>query len=108
MGICNGDNDLGVYNAENDLGIYNGDNNMGIYNGDNAMGVYNGDNDKSNNNSDRGDCPRNDNKCHNLSLKLVTKARVSKVTSQKGSLGVTFIAPRSAKECEGMNLHTPK
>jgi hypothetical protein len=27
---------------------------------------------------------------------------------QEGSLGVTFHAPGSAKECEGMNPHTPK
>jgi hypothetical protein len=28
--------------------------------------------------------------------------------SQDGSSGVTSHAPGSAKECEGMNLHTPK
>ncbi len=31
-----------------------------------------------------------------------------KVTSQERSPRVTFHAPRNAKECEGMNLHTPK
>jgi hypothetical protein len=44
----------------------------------------------------------------NLSLGLTTKARACKSASQKGSLGVTFHAPRSAKECEGINSHTPK
>jgi hypothetical protein len=31
-----------------------------------------------------------------------------KVAGQEGSLGVTYHVPRSAKECEGMNPHTPK
>jgi hypothetical protein len=46
--------------------------------------------------------------CHNPNLGLATKARACKVASQKGSLGVTFHAPGSAKECEGMNPRTPK
>jgi hypothetical protein len=46
--------------------------------------------------------------CHNLSLRLATKARANKSPGQKGSLEVTFHAPGSAKECEGMNPHTPK
>jgi hypothetical protein len=46
--------------------------------------------------------------CRNLSLGFVTKARACKSASQEGSAGITFHAPESAKECEGMNLHTPK
>jgi hypothetical protein len=46
--------------------------------------------------------------CHNPSLGLVTKARVCKVASQERSIGITYSAPGSAKECEGMNPHTPK
>jgi hypothetical protein len=46
--------------------------------------------------------------CRNLSLGLMIKARVCKNASQEGSLRITFHAPRSAKECEGMNPHTPK
>ncbi len=46
--------------------------------------------------------------CHNPSLGLTTKARAYKGASQEGSPGVTSYAPRSAKECEGMNPHTPK
>jgi hypothetical protein len=46
--------------------------------------------------------------CHNPSLGLATKARTCKVVGQEGSPGVTFHAPGSAKECEGMNPHTPK
>jgi hypothetical protein len=38
----------------------------------------------------------------------MTKARAYKSAGQEGSPGVTFHAPRSAKECEGMNPHTPK
>ncbi len=47
-------------------------------------------------------------KCRNPSLGLATKARAYEGTSQEGSPGVTFHAPESARECEGMNLHTPK
>jgi hypothetical protein len=46
--------------------------------------------------------------CHNPNLGLVTKAKACKVASQEGSPGVTSHAPGSAKECEGVNLHTPK
>jgi hypothetical protein len=46
--------------------------------------------------------------CRNLSLGLATKARACKVVSQEGSPGVTSYAHGSAKECEGMNPHTPK
>jgi hypothetical protein len=46
--------------------------------------------------------------CCNPSLRLVTKARACKGVSQEGSPRVTFHAPKSAKECEGMNPHTPK
>ncbi len=45
--------------------------------------------------------------CHNLNLGLATKAKACKSAGQEGSLGVTFHALGSAKECEGMNLHTP-
>jgi len=46
--------------------------------------------------------------CRNPSLGLATKERACKVASQEGSPGVTSHAPRSAKECEGVNLHIPK
>ncbi len=46
--------------------------------------------------------------CRNPSLGLTTKARACKGVGQKRSPGVTFHAPESAKECEGMNPHTPK
>ncbi len=45
--------------------------------------------------------------CHNPNLGLMTKARACKVAGQEGSLGVTSHAPRIAKECEGINPHTP-
>jgi hypothetical protein len=35
--------------------------------------------------------------CCNLNLGLITKARACKVAGQKGSPGVTFHAPKSAK-----------
>jgi hypothetical protein len=41
--------------------------------------------------------------CRNPSLGLTTKARAC-----KRSPGITFHAPESAKECEGLNPHTPK
>jgi hypothetical protein len=47
-------------------------------------------------------------RCRNPNLGLTTKARACKVAGQEGSLGVTSHAPGSAKECEGMNPHTPK
>jgi hypothetical protein len=46
--------------------------------------------------------------CRNLSLALTTKAKACEVVSQEGSLRVTLHALGSAKECEGMNPHTPK
>jgi hypothetical protein len=46
--------------------------------------------------------------CRNLSFGLATKARVYKGANEEGSPGVTSHAPKSAKECEGMNPHTPK
>jgi len=51
--------------------------------------------------------PKNFPLCCNPSFGLATKARACKVMGQEGSLGVTSHAPKSAKECEGMNLHTP-
>jgi hypothetical protein len=46
--------------------------------------------------------------CCNPRLRLATKAKACKVVGQEGSLGVTSHALGSAKECEGMNLHTTK
>jgi hypothetical protein len=46
--------------------------------------------------------------CRNLSLRLVTKAKVYKGANQEWNPGVTFHALRGARECEGMNPHTPK
>jgi hypothetical protein len=46
--------------------------------------------------------------CRNPSLGFATKARACKNVGQEGSLRVTFHVPKSAKECEGMNPHTPK
>ncbi len=47
-------------------------------------------------------------KCCNPNLGLTTKARACKDASQTGSPGVTSHALESVRECEGMNLHTPK
>jgi hypothetical protein len=47
-------------------------------------------------------------KCRNPNLGLVTKARTCKVASQDRSPRVTSHTLRSAKECEGVNPHTPK
>jgi hypothetical protein len=44
----------------------------------------------------------------NLSLRLATKVRACKVVGQEGSPKVTPHAPGSVRNCEGMNLHTPK
>jgi hypothetical protein len=49
-----------------------------------------------------------DSNCRNPNLGLATKARGYKVASQEKDLGVTSHAHGSAKECEGMNPHTPK
>ncbi len=46
--------------------------------------------------------------CHSPSLGLAAKARGCKSVGQEGRSGITFYAPKSAKECEGMNPHTPK
>jgi hypothetical protein len=46
--------------------------------------------------------------CRNPSLGLTTKARGCKVVSQKRSPGVMSHAPGSARECEGIDLHTSK
>jgi hypothetical protein len=56
---------------------------------------------------------RNNNNYGNLSvatLALGSRPRqgLAKSVGQEGSPGVTFHAPGSAKECEGMNPHTPK
>jgi hypothetical protein len=52
--------------------------------------------------------PPKDGFCYNLSLGLVTKVRVCKSVGQKGSPGGTSYTPGNARECEKMNLHTPK
>jgi hypothetical protein len=46
--------------------------------------------------------------CRNLNLGLATKARACKGAGQERSMGLTSHALGSAKECEGMNPHTPK
>jgi hypothetical protein len=46
--------------------------------------------------------------CCNHSLGVATKARACKSVGQEGSSRVTFNVHGSAKECEGMNPHTPK
>ncbi len=46
--------------------------------------------------------------CRNFSLGFTTKAKACKSAGQEGSPRVTFHALGSAKECEGMNPHTPK
>ncbi len=46
--------------------------------------------------------------CRNPSLGLTTKVKGCKVVGQERDPGVTSHAPKSAKECEGMNPHTPK
>jgi len=46
--------------------------------------------------------------CRNPSLGLATKARGYKVAGQEGNMGVMPHAPRSARECEGIDPHTPK
>jgi hypothetical protein len=43
----------------------------------------------------------------NPNLGLMIKARTYKVAGQEGSSRGTSHAPRSAKECEGMNLTLP-
>jgi hypothetical protein len=46
--------------------------------------------------------------CRNPSLGLMTKARACKVTGQEKKLGSHITCLQECKECEGMNLHTPK
>jgi hypothetical protein len=50
----------------------------------------------------------NGGECCSLSLGFMTKVRACKVTGQEGSPKVTSHVPGNAKECERMNLHTPK
>ncbi len=38
----------------------------------------------------------------------MTKARGCKVAGQEGSLGLMLHAPKIARECEGIDPHTPK
>jgi hypothetical protein len=45
--------------------------------------------------------------CCNPSFRLTIEARDYKVAGQEKDMGVTSHAPRSAKECERMNPHTP-
>jgi hypothetical protein len=45
---------------------------------------------------------------HNPSFGFMTKAKACKGAGQEGSPIVTSHAPRSAKECEGVNPRTPK
>ncbi len=46
--------------------------------------------------------------CRNPSLRLTTKARGCKVVGQEGSPGVMPHAPKSVRNCEGIDPHTPK
>ncbi len=46
--------------------------------------------------------------CCDPSLGLTTRARGYKVAGQEGSLGIMPHAPKSARECEGIDPHTPK
>jgi len=43
-------------------------------------------------------------RCHNPNLGLVTGAKVCKGANQEWNLRITFHAPGSVGECEGMNL----
>jgi len=47
-------------------------------------------------------------RCHNLSLGLAIKVRACEGAGQEWNLGVTFHAPKSVGECEGMSIHIPK
>ncbi len=47
-------------------------------------------------------------KCRNPSFGFSTKAKGVEGCGPKGSLGVTSETPGSARECEGVSLHTPK
>jgi hypothetical protein len=46
--------------------------------------------------------------CCNPSLGFATKVRAYKVAGQEGSLGLMLHAPKNARECEGIDPHTPK
>ncbi len=46
--------------------------------------------------------------CHSPNFGLATKVRACKVANQKGSPRITSHAPESARECEGVNVHTSK
>jgi hypothetical protein len=46
--------------------------------------------------------------CRNLNLGLANKARACRGVGQEGSSRVTSHVSDSVRECEGMNLHTPK
>jgi hypothetical protein len=46
--------------------------------------------------------------CRNTNLGFATKTKGCKVLGQKGSPGVMSHAPESARECEGIGIHTPK
>jgi hypothetical protein len=46
--------------------------------------------------------------CRNPSLGLMTKAMACEGARQEWSLGVTSHAPKSVRDYEEMNLHTPK
>jgi len=46
--------------------------------------------------------------CCNCNLGLAFKARVSKVAGQEGNSRSMPHAPKSARECEGIDPHTPK
>jgi hypothetical protein len=46
--------------------------------------------------------------CCNLSLGLATKARGLQGCGSRGRPGSHFTCSREYRECEGMNLHTPK
>ncbi len=48
------------------------------------------------------------NNCRSPRLGLTTKTKACKDAGQEGSMGITSHALGSAKECEGMNPHTPK
>jgi hypothetical protein len=49
-----------------------------------------------------------DEQCHNLSLGLVTRARACKLASQEKSSKIRPYALENARECEGIDPHTPK
>jgi hypothetical protein len=46
--------------------------------------------------------------CRNPSLGLVTKAKGCKVAGQERSPGIMSHSPGNARECEGIDPHTPK